>query len=430
MGALLASTSLVVSASAESKARIVRLSDVEGSVQIERAAGEGLEKAFLNLPIVEGSRLKTGVDGKAEVEFEDGSTLHLGSLSELAFPRLALGDGGQKLNTVQLISGTAYANFHAGKGDQLLLNFAQESLAVPGSAHFRVVLDSANHATVAVFTGSVKASGPSGDFEVAEKHAATIDLSATDSANKDAFAIAKNIESEPLDGWDRQQTAYHERYANAGGSGFSSPYGYGVSDLNYYGNFMTVPGYGFAWQPFFVDAAWSPFMDGAWAYYPGLGYTWISGYPWGWMPYYYGNWAFVPPYGWIWVPGNSWNTWYGVPRVLNPPARTRIPVAPASGRQLVLVGKGLTSNSGFVSGKLTINPGSAGYGVPRGSNHLERAAKKMEQTSAPVVVAAQPPSPQPSNGNGGFAPIPQGSRSTAPMPASHRAPAPVVRAPH
>jgi len=77
MCALLAAAFLVVSASAESKARIVRLSEVQGTVQIDRATGDGFDKAFINLPVVEGSKLKTGKDGRAEVEFEDGSALRL-----------------------------------------------------------------------------------------------------------------------------------------------------------------------------------------------------------------------------------------------------------------------------------------------------------------------------------------------------------------
>ncbi|MFZ1917668.1 MAG: FecR family protein [Terriglobales bacterium] len=421
--ALLASTFLVVSAAAESKVRIVRLSDVEGSVQIERAAGEGLEKAFLNLPMVEGSRLKTGNAGRAEVEFEDNSTVRIGPNSELSFKHLALGDDGQKLNDVQLISGTAYANFHQKKGDQFQLEFAQESIAVPDAAHFRAVLDGSHQATIAVFKGTVTASGPSGNFEVAEKHSATIDLASTDPAKKDAFVVAKHYHEDPLDGWDREQNDYHERYASAAGSSFSSPYGYGVSDLNYYGSFMTIPGYGYGWQPFFVNAGWSPFMDGAWAWYPGAGYMFVSGYPWGWMPYYYGNWAQVPGYGWMWQPG-AWNSWSGVPRVVNPSATLRLPAPPVSGHQTVLLGKGLTANPMMASGKLTIKPGSAGLGVPRGSVHnLNHVARTMERNPRPVVVAMQPPV-QASNGGFGSGSSLSGGSSAMSSSAMSRTSAP------
>ena len=430
MGALLASTFLVVSAAAESKARIVRLSDVEGTVQIDRATGDGFEKAFLNLPVIEGSHLKTGADGRAEVEFEDGSALRLAPDSELAFTHLALGDDGQKLSTVQLVSGTAYANLHGKKGDQFQLNFAQESITVPDSAHFRVALTGSTSATVAVFKGNVSASGPSGQFEVAEKHGATIDLANTDPANKDAFVIAKNYEQDELDGWDRRQNDYHDRYASAGNSSFSSPYGYGVSDLNYYGNFMMVPGYGNVWQPYFAGAGWSPFMDGGWAFYPGMGYMWVSAYPWGWMPYTYGNWAFIPGYGWVWEPG-YWNAFYGLPRVVNPPTRFKVPSAPTTGHSLVLVGKGLTANPvQSRPRRLTINPGSAGLGVPRGSvQHLDHLAKTMERTSRPVTVASQPSAPTSNTGFGTAPPMRSATPTMSPAPMPHHSAAPPSR-PH
>src|ERR1700682_1875185 len=237
--AVLVAAFLVASASAESKARIVRLSQVQGAVQIDRATGDGFDKAFINLPVIEGSRLKTGKDGRAEVEFEDGSALRLAPGSEVDFTRLALGDEGQKLSTVQLVSGTVYANLRPKKsgekaGDQFALNFARESVTVAGATHFRVELDGASRATLAVFKGKVSATSPSGEFEVAEKHSATIDIAKDDPAGKDTFVIAKNYEAEPSDAWDRQQTDYHDRYASAGGSsGISSPYGYAISVFHF-----------------------------------------------------------------------------------------------------------------------------------------------------------------------------------------------------
>jgi len=411
MWAVLAAAFLVVSASGESKARIVRLSIVQGTVQFDRAAGNGFDKAFINLPVIESSRLKTGNDGRAEVEFEDGSALRLAPNSEVDFIRLALGDDGQKLSTVQLVSGTVYANLHpknAGQkaGDQFLLNFDRESVTVLQTAHFRVQLGDAR-ATLAVFKGKVSVTSPTGQIDVSQKHSATIertkndptkkdlaknDVANSDPAKKNTFVIASNYKDDPSDDWDRQQTDYHDRYASAGGSSLSSPYGYGMSDLSYYGNFTTVPGYGFVWKPYFMDASWSPFQDGGWAFYPGAGYMWVSGYPWGWMPYNYGNWAFAPGYGYFWQPGN-WNTWNAFPLVVNAPARMIMPTAPASGHQTVMVGRGLGANpAGDAPPRLTINPGSAGFGVPRGSvDHLNRLAKTMERTSRPVVASTVQP---------------------------------------
>ena len=78
---------------AESQARIVRLSDVQGSVQIDKNTGLGFENAFVNLPITQGVHLKTGATGRAEVEFEDGSSMRLTPNTTVEFSKLGLTDG-------------------------------------------------------------------------------------------------------------------------------------------------------------------------------------------------------------------------------------------------------------------------------------------------------------------------------------------------
>ena len=434
LAALVASTFLVNSAEAESKVRIVRLSDVEGAVQMERAPGEGMEKAFLNLPIVEGSRLKTSDNGRAEIEFEDGSTARIGPNSDLSFVRLSLGDNGEKLNTLQLKWGTFYGNFREKNGNDFQLKFAQESVTVAQSARYRVAIGDPHAVTLAVFKGKVEATGPAGTVEIPEKHSARINLAAADPKQKDAIVVSRNYDDDPLDGWDRRQNDYHERYASAGGSDFSSPYGYGLSDLNYYGSFSMIPGYGYAWQPFFASAAWNPFMDGAWAFYPGAGYMWVSGYPWGWMPYYYGSWANAPGHGWIWQPG-SWNSWNGVPRILNS-ATALAPTPPATGHQTVMVGKGLMANAAELPAKLTINPGSAGFGVPRGSvDRMAHASRSMDRNLRPLTITTERPMEARAGGFGmepashGGSSFPGSPSMMSSSPATHAA-APAPAGPH
>lgn len=378
---LLMMTLFVASAAAESKARIIRLSEVQGTVQMDR--GDGFEKAFLNMPVVEGSKLKTGVDGRVEVEFEDGSALRLVPNAEIDFTHLALGDDGQKLSTVQLAEGTLYANVRGEKGDQFTLNFGSESVTLTQSAHFRLDLSN-GQSILAVFKGKLNVAGQSGPVEVNEKHSATFDV------HSDRYELAKNYQEDPYDDWDKQQSEYHDRYANAH-TNVSSPYGYGWSDLNYYGSFMTVPGYGNVWQPYFLDASWSPYQDGGWVWYPGQGYMWVSAYPWGWMPYRYGSWAFVPGYGWVWQPG-YWNTWYPVPRIVNPPRRTAIPQPPVRTRNTVMVGRGLAVNPAGPPQRITINPGSAGLGVPRGTvRNLDHVAREVNKHDRPVEVRTEAP---------------------------------------
>ena len=82
----------------------MRLSEVKGQVQLDRVTGKGFEGAMANLPIIEGSKLKTE-DGVAEVEFEDNSTVRLAQNSVVEFPRLELLPSGAKASTYQRAAG-------------------------------------------------------------------------------------------------------------------------------------------------------------------------------------------------------------------------------------------------------------------------------------------------------------------------------------
>jgi hypothetical protein len=393
----------VSSAFAESHARIVRLSEVQGTVQVDRGTGQGFEKAFLNMPVVQDMKLATKADGRAEVEFEDGSTLRLASDTAVAFRTLSAQDAGAKVSTVTLQQGMAYVDYTAKhKDDTFTLAFQNEKIQPKEAAHFRVDLRDTG-AAVAVFNGDVKINGPSGEVELSKNKTATFDF-----ATEDKYTIARNIEENPFDAWDKQQSKYQREYASKG-SNNNYPYGYGVSDLNYYGNYYNVPGYGTMWQPYFAGVGWDPFAFGSWMYYPGFGYTWVSGYPWGWMPFRYGSWNFVPGYGWMWAPG-GFGAWYPVPVLTNPPQRYKPPAPPSSGTATVTVKQPvLTSN---VPRRLTIESGSAGMGVPRGAvNNLAKFSHEAAQNgsvtvhpSAPVRSTMSMPGPSAGSGAGHASP--------------------------
>jgi len=353
---------------ADSQARIVRLSDVQGSVQIDKNTGMGFENAFLNLPITQGAQVRTHDRGRAEIEFEDGSTLRLTPNTTVEFSTLGLSDGGKRISVINLVEGMAYVNW-LGK-DDFSLNFSREKISLDHAAHFRVDT-SAEVASLAVFKGDVDVEGPAGKVVVQKKKTATFDAS-----DNDKYTLASNIEDAPLDAWDKEASGYHEQYAKNN----SSPYGYGMSDMNYYGAYSNVPGYGMMWQPYFTGIGWNPFMDGAWSWYPGYGYMFASAYPWGWMPYRYGSWMFIPGNGWMWQPG-GFNSWLTVPRYAGTlPVGFHPLVAPATGTvKTVAVGKG-GSVTALPPSHVVLNAGSAGMGIPRGSignlNHLNHQVAK------------------------------------------------------
>src|ERR1051326_6494433 len=156
-------------ASADSRARIVRLSYVDGKVQLDRGDGRGLQSAFLNMPVSEGTSIVTGDDSKAEVQFEDGSNIRLVPDSEIDFPQLGLRSNGAKFTTVELKDGGAYFNFHKHDKDEFLLHVANRQVQLQHSSSFRVELDH-GAMKLAVLNGEVKVSGDGAAYFNFHKH--------------------------------------------------------------------------------------------------------------------------------------------------------------------------------------------------------------------------------------------------------------------
>ncbi len=384
---------------AYAKIRIVRLSEVKGAVQIDRRTGAGFETAMANLPIIEGTRLKTEV-GVAEVEFEDNSTLRLAPGSLVEFPRLELLPSGAKASTVKVLQGMAYVSLTKSKDNELTLLFGPEQLRLQPASHIRLQVQPAE-AKLAVWDGTALVAGPAGTAEVGKKKTATFSML---NANQ-PVAVAKNVSEDQFDTWDRNSMDYHQRYA-ASSALASSPYSYGTSDMMYYGSFMNAGGCGSMWRPYFVSSSWDPYSNGAWAYYSGAGYSWVSPYPWGWTPYHYGSWNYCPGAGWGWQPGGSWNGINNIPvatatsvgltrrtpvRFPQPPRGT-----PTSGKAtLVPVNTRQLTASTLTSDRFTFQKDSAGLGVPRGSlGKLDKFSQQVAAhgaVSAPVFVPGQTP---------------------------------------
>jgi hypothetical protein len=417
--AMLCCIHLTVPSFADSQARVVRLSDVQGDVQIDRNIGRGLERAFLNLPISQGVKLQTGKDGRASVEFEDGSSLRLTPGTIIDFPQLSLHDSGAKASAVHLQEGTAYVKLVGSKDDEFTLTFGHEKISLTRAVHLRVEMGDTN-AIVSVFNGDAQVEGDSGTVAVSKNHSANFDL-----ANKDSYTLAKSVEPLPYDAWDKEQDQYVQDYASKSSSSYS-PYAYGTSDLNYYGSFMNAPGYGTVWQPYFAGAGWDPFMNGAWAFSPGAGYGWVSGYPWGWTPYHYGSWLYIPQNGWAWQPGGSWAA-MNAPRVHSAPPGFTPPQPPSTGQSTVLVNRGpLPVRFGKSSDQLEIAKNSAGLGVPRGSvDFMRQLSHKVDHTGFATAKIHSAPVGFNSWHGGGYSAPSSRIGATHPMSAPPMAPHPV-----
>jgi hypothetical protein len=341
--------------------RIVRLSQVRGKVDIDRRIGRGYEEAFANVPITGGTKLHTDI-GLAEVEFEDNSTLRLTPDTEVEFTLLKRTATGSTISSIKVVRGMVYASLANTKGNTFTIAAGETSLQLNPSSHIRLTVDAAD-SNLSVLDGTVEFNDGSSTRALKRKESLDFSLIGYKSAEP------VKLEASAFDEWDKNGIEYQKQYSSLRSSGGTGML-YGTSDLNYYGSFSNG-GCGSMWRPYFASAAWSPYDNGVWAYYPSVGYSWVSPYPWGWMPFHSGNWVNCGGAGWGWQPGNQWNGLQNMTALTPAGGGNRTlqaaPLPPRGGAPAMVPvnNRPLSISSVSAPGTFTFRKDSAGLGVPR-----------------------------------------------------------------
>ena len=131
--------SLVAGLRADSHVRIVRLSLVVGAVQVKLPDGRGWRPALLDAPLVQGEQVRTLGSGRAEIQFENGSTLRLIPDTQVDLTRLALSNAGVFETTARVGSGTAFATLRKQDSKDFRITLAGDRwVQAHGDARLRV----------------------------------------------------------------------------------------------------------------------------------------------------------------------------------------------------------------------------------------------------------------------------------------------------
>ena len=356
--------------------RIVRLSLALGDVQIDRNAGDGWEQALNNMPVIGGARIYAADESKAELEFEDGSSLRLVGPGQISLNELAYAPDGSPVNVIEIDSGLVYIDARLlDHADFRILAPTGESFAITQPSHLRFKVDE-QVASLSVFDGEAKAlSGPGNPMILAGQTYNYI------LGQPDSTVRLDNVPPEAEDAWDQQRDNSNDQNESAAaqnsGVDVNAP---GAADLSAYGTYEDLPGYGVAWQPNGVDSDWDPFDNGAWCDYPDWGWTFVSGYPWGWTPFYYGNWFYVHGRGWWWRPGprhGGGNGWHPRPRWTGAPGKAwngPHPPANASHATVAIAGSHLRVGPIDETHPTFVGRGSGG-GSPAGNSTIRTVGR-------------------------------------------------------
>ena len=292
-------------------ARAVRLSSVDGQVQLSQGQQMLANPAVVNTPLFEGSLLTTGDDGRAEVQFEDGSVVRLSPNSSLTLAVMR-GQGSSAEATVALESGLAYFELQGeGLAGTISVKFADALVTGSGLTVLRVNLDNAP-GELAVFSGNAHLER--GNALALDVHGGeSVVLSGNDATR---YNLTESIEPDSWDTWnaDRDEALSAEGATRTGATkGFPDAGNPAWSDLDANGSWYNVPDQGYIWSPNdAASAGFDPYGNGNWMWTPGYGYIWVSGYAWGYTPFQCGTWNYYDAFGWGWTPGlNGCQPWWG-----------------------------------------------------------------------------------------------------------------------
>jgi ferric-dicitrate binding protein FerR (iron transport regulator) len=292
--------------------RAVRLSLAEGGVQVVQDGEVVADPAVSNMPLFEHSEITTASDGRAEIQFEDGSIARLSPNTTLILSVLQQ-EGTGTHSELALHGGLAYFELQPSTAEHSLrVTYGSASFSATSFSVVRLGEDEPP-GTLAVFTGNVHLDrGDALQLDVHGGESLTLDPN-----ELSHYSLSSAIEPDSWDSWnaDRDRALNSEvtnrTEATDNLKSYSSD---SISDLDANGNWYDVPGQGYVWSPYDAQSAgesWDPYGYGSWVSYPQYGYVWVSGYPWGYTPFQCGLWNYYASFGWGWVPGGGCSPWWG-----------------------------------------------------------------------------------------------------------------------
>jgi hypothetical protein len=294
--------------SEEDYSRIARLSYIDGNVSFQHTGDVDWSAASANMALQPADRVYTGTDGRAEIEFDDGSILRLAEKTDVEI--LSMGDN---LIQLRLLVGLTTLNVQSGLDFEINTPAAAFSTAKKGIYRFDVADNGDSDGIVR--KGALDAA--SNNFT---RRAESGELIHATPGDQGTNVLSRYDGRDEWDEWNDRRNAEIKAYQSR--QYLPDHVSMGVRDLDTYGHWVDVE-YGSAWVPYQVGAGWSPYWEGRWVYRPLWGWTWVSYEPWGWLPYHYGRWYRDSSFGWCWLPGASFgfNFWSpGLVRFYNGPS--------------------------------------------------------------------------------------------------------------
>jgi len=316
--AFLLSIILLLPVSSYAALDLMRISLLEGEVQIYTEETGEWVPASINMPLKEGDRIWAADRGRVELNMKDGAYLRLDQKSALEV--LTLEKDSCQLH---LSTGHLFVNYRDKDNAFLQIETPESSLRAYEKSKFRIDVFDSGRTEITNFRGTIYAESREGRTQIEKGRTLYI----TERGDAEFGPLP------PADEWEKWNRQRDTKLAE-----WKPPSKYLPGELRSYsrdldenGRWVYVEEYGQVWTPnVVISVGWAPYRVGRWVWIGG-DYTWVSYEPWGWAPYHYGRWAFVGHIGWCWVPPVRGAVYWGpgyVGWVVTPTYVSWVPLAP------------------------------------------------------------------------------------------------------
>lgn len=274
--------------------RVARLNYMDGAVSFQPGGENDWVGAVINRPLVTGDNLWADEASRAEV--------HIGSTALRLGPKtgITLLEVSDRVAQVRLAEGSLIVKVrHVDDEDSYEIDTPNVAFVVMQPGDYCIDVDpDGNRTEVTVWRGRGEVTGGGSSYTVVANQYATFSGAGNDPLD---YELSQVPTGDQFDTWalDRDRSEDQSDSAN-----YVSREMTGYEDLDEYGDWSYVAGYGPCWRPRVVVTGWAPYRFGHWAWVGPWGWTWVEDEPWGFAPFHYGRWAFAGG-AWLWVPGPS-----------------------------------------------------------------------------------------------------------------------------
>ena len=267
---------------------MIRLSLIEGDVQVLIKDTTDWTLAAINLPLTEGDRIWVAEDSKAELQVRGGVYTRLDDGTALDILTITP-------DSVQfyLDRGHAYLNNRRGGIQTVQVDTPQSPIRSYDNSLMLLDVSEDGVVEVSMLKGYAYAESRAGATRVSAGN--TLSIRGEENADLAPLGSPDEWEQWNIDR-DRRLTAWSDssRYLPDELHEYSS-------DFDDSGRWQYASDYGYVWTPTMVAADWAPYTVGSWVWIRGQ-YVWLANDPWCWVPSHYGRWVYLSSHGWSRVP--------------------------------------------------------------------------------------------------------------------------------